>query len=301
MIDSGIESRGLILEVLSMNRSTYRNQLHVRSFIAWAAPIVRGERPLSHRWHSAKFGGWSCKSIFDAYCCFDWRYSVRLPGDSHKISGCSFDENANVLSRLQHILRDSAATGDTDSFLEAAIAVVQWGGVYRNTGRLRDLGQGALSQFCVASKQLDPTSADTEDLSEVQDMNSGFSKIYSLLVDGLPIYDSRVACALASLVRSYCQERGLRKVPPELAVGIPSNRAIASRDPSVGSIQFPKLRWGEKRKYAVSNLKAAWLLEPLAAEGRFGELPSGLLALQSALFMIGYKVPEQGYLGRRFR
>ena len=196
------------------------------------------------------------------------------------------------------MLREDADKGDTNNFLKAAIAVVQWGSVYRNIRRLRDLGQRALSQLCAAAEQLDPKSADTENLSAVTDMNSGFSKIYSLLVDGLPIYDSRVACALAFLVRSFCQEKDLQEVPHELAVGLPLNRTRTSRDPSVDSLQFHKLRWGEKNEYAVSNLKAAWLLEPLAGQGLFGELPAGLrlLALQSALFMIGYKAPEQGRL-----
>ena len=281
-----------------MNRSTYQSQSHVRSFTEWACPIVRGERALSHGWRGTRFGEWSCKSVSDAYYRFAWRYSVRLPGQSHKTTGCSFAENAAVLHRLGYILRESAATGDADRFLDAAIAVVQWGGVYRNAERLRELGRVGLARFYEASRQLDPTSADTEDLAKILDMNSGFSKIYSLLVDGLPIYDSRVACALASLIRSYCEEASLRAVPTELLVGIPFHRAAANRNPSAGPLQFPVLRWGDKRQYAVSNLKAAWLLEPLAKEGRFRDLPSRLLALQSALFMIGYTVPTQTWLGR---
>ncbi len=281
-----------------MNRSTYQNHCQVRAFIAWATPLASGERLLSHGWDSPKWGKWSCESLFDAYLRFKWRFSVTLPGESHVTEGWSFDENVNVLDRLKRMLRENADKGDTNNFLKAAIAVVQWGGVYRNIRRLRDLGQGALSQLCAAAEQLDPKSADTENLSVVTDMNSGFSKIYSLLVDDLPIYDSRVACGLGFLVWSFCQEKGLKKVPEQLTLGLPPSRTKTSRDPSAGSLQFHKLRWGEKKKYAASNLKVAWLLEPLAERGLFGELPTGLrlLALQSALFMIGYEAPEQGCL-----
>ncbi len=245
--------------------------------------------------YSPKWGEWSCESLFDAYRRFRWRFSVILPGESHTTEGCSFDENANVLDRLKRMLRENADRGDTNDFLEAAIAVVRWGGVHRNVWRLRSLGEGALSQLCAAAQQLDPRSADTGNLSAVTDINSGFSKIYSLLVDGLPIYDSRVACGLGFLVRCFCQENGLKKVPEQLALGLPLSRTKPRRDPSADSLQFHKLRWGQKKKYAASNLKAAWLLEPLAERGLFGELTTGrrLLALQSALFMIGYAAPEQ--------
>ncbi len=197
------------------------------------------------------------------------------------------------------MLRENAEKPDAKNFLEAAIAVVRWGGVgvRPNIRTLCKLGKEALPRLCAAAEQLDPRIADTRNLSAVAHMNSGFSKIYSLLVDGLPIYDSRVACGLGFLVRCFCQENGLQDVPDELALGLPPSRTKTSRDPSAGSLQFHKLRWGEKEKkrYAVSNLKAAWLLGPLAEQGLFRELPTGrrLLALQSALFMMGYETPKQ--------
>lgn len=278
-----------------MNRSVYQVHPQVCNFITWATPLVSSEQLLPHRWCSPRWGKWFCESVFDAYRRFEWFFSVRLPGESHSTRGRSFNENVNVLDRLKDMLRESASKGDTDNFLKAAIAVVRWGGVYRNVGRLVHLRERALPHLCAAAEQLNPRSADTGKLSAVIDMNSGFSKIYSLLVDGLPIYDSRVACALGFLVRSFCQEKGLQEVPLELAVDLPPSRKGTSRDPSVDSLQFHKLRWGEKNEYAVSNLKAAWLLEPLAEQGLFGELPRPrrLLALQSALFMIGYTTPEQ--------
>ena len=197
------------------------------------------------------------------------------------------------------MLQESADNHDSDSFLKAAIAVVEWGGVRRNVGRLRDLGRKALPQLSAAAEQLNPKTADTENLFALSDMNSGFSKIYSLLVDGLPIYDSRVACALGFLVQSYCQESGLQHVPEQLALRLPQPRQREPRrDPSLGSLFFHELRWGHVKEYAISNLKTAWMLEPLAQIGEFGGLPGNrrLLALQSALFMIGYTVPGQGSL-----
>jgi hypothetical protein len=35
-----------------MNRSTYQAHAQVRDFNMWATPLVSGERPFSHKWHS---------------------------------------------------------------------------------------------------------------------------------------------------------------------------------------------------------------------------------------------------------
>ncbi len=126
-------------------------------------------------------------------------------------------------------------------------------------------------------------------------MNSGFSKLYSLLVDGFPIYDSRVACALASLVRLFCEETGreCEEVPPSLAFGIPSSQAKVNRNPSCGCLVFPRIRWSKRglRRYAESNVMAAWLLAALSAQPPFSDEREPQRALQSAMFMIGYAVP----------
>ncbi|MEX2430813.1 MAG: hypothetical protein WD645_02705 [Dehalococcoidia bacterium] len=172
---------------------------------------------------------------------------------------------------------------------------MEWGSV-RGVRRLEALGSTALPIIQMAAEQLEPASADTERLDAVRHMNSGFSKIYSLLLKGFPIYDSRVASALGSLVQAYCKEAGLQTVPVALAFGLPPSQGRANRDPSDGLLRFRPLWYGAPRQYAISNLMAAWLLGVLAHHGPFGELPAerGLLALESALFMIGYARVESG-------
>ena len=273
-----------------MNRFEYFNDPNVRGFIAWVTPLVIGKRPFIHQWHSPKWGPWSCESLFGAYLSFKWRFSVTRPGEAEPTRGKSFEENADTLDLLSRMLRDSAERGDADTFLDAAIAVVEWGGVRRNKVRLNALGKTALPTICAAAEQLDPERADWARLDLVRDMNSGFSKIYSLMLDGFPIYDSRVACALCSLIRAYCKESGLATVPPLLSLGLPPSQGRLQRNPSVRELNFHQLWHGQRWKYAVSNLMAAWLLGPMSELGPFAELPieRRLLAVESALFMIGY-------------
>lgn len=227
--------------------------------------------------------------MFDAYMAYDWPFTVTLPGEPMPRRGRSYSESVAVLDLLSAMLRRSADTEDAKSFLDAAIAVVQWGGVRGNEARLLALGASALPVLGTAARQLDPTIADLDELDRVQDMNSGFSKIYSLLVDGFPIYDSRVACALASLVRLHCEEHGLPSVPRSLAFGIPVSRGSVKRDPSDETFRFPRIWPGHPRRYATSNVMAAWILDALSEEPPFGDLgTSRMLALESAMFMIGY-------------
>ena len=276
-----------------MNRADYNVDQDVRGFLNWARPLISQPGAIAQRWTSPKFGTWSSDSVVNAYELFEWRFSVVLPGTTERLRGRSFAENVAVLDHLRHVLRESAARDDADTFLEAAIAVLHWGGVaHGNEGRLRALGDTALPALTAAACALNPAVADLRRRQDVRDMNSGFSKIYSLLLDGFPIYDSRVACAMASLVLLYCDEIGLRSVPSTLAFGIPASRGGRhGRDPSRPPLVFPKLRWGQPERYASSNVRAAWLLDALAEGLPIDEADRHRrqLVLQSAMFMIGYQ------------
>ena len=272
-----------------MNRDAYLGDPHVRDFVDWSAALVSGKRPLRHRWDSQRWGSWSCETLFDAYCRYDWPFRCCVPGDSAPRRGRSYEDTVAVLDDLGHVLRRSADRNDADSFLEAAVAVLEWGRVRRSERRLRALGARAVGELTETARRLDPAGADLDRLSDVSPINSGFSKIYSLLLDGFPIYDSRVACGLASLVRLFCEETGRPEIPAALAFGIPPSRARARRDPSCGALCFPRI-W-TPRRYAQSNVMAAWLLDVLSQQSPFVELESERQrALQSAMFMVGYTV-----------
>ena len=276
-----------------MNRDTYLTDAEVRAFLSWARPYVAGERAVRHQWDGRRLGAFCCESVFEAYQKFEWPFSEQLPGESTRTLRRSREDNFAALDRLSRGLRQAAKDEDARAFLTAAIAVVEWGGagVRRNRVRLGSLGAEALATIRADADRLDPARADLDRLGEVSRLNSGFSKIYALLLDDFPIYDSRVACALASMVRRYCEESGRDTVPPELAFSIPPSQGRRARNPSEGDLSFRDMRWRDAKQYASSNVIAAWLLGDLADHGPFGELPHHrrLLALQSAMFMLGYR------------
>ena len=127
-------------------------------------------------------------------------------------------------------------------------------------------------------------------------MGSGFSKIYSLLIDGFPIYDSRVACALACLVRIYTEDRKVEPQSDPLTLRIPPQRQPKS--PKHSKCNCPKM-YGNTEAYAEANLKAAWLLQEMVRRpGKFANVEgfTSVEALQHALFMVGYaRLPDDAF------
>ena len=275
-----------------MKRDAYLADPEVESFLNWARPFVTGNRALIHQW-TGRWGAFRCRSVFEAYGAFDWPFRVQLPGEPLQSCGRSLDHNVAVLSRLSFLLRQAADQGNAQAFLAVANAVVEWGGagVRRNRVRFATLEPDALTVTLADAALLAPKQADLRKLGKVNYMNSGFSKIHALLIDDFPMYDSRVACALASMVRRYCEENCRATVPPPLAFSIPPSQGGIERNPSHGTLRFRRMRWRDAKQYSTSNVIAAWLLGALAASGEFGNLDSHrrLLALQSAMFMLGYR------------
>ena len=163
-------------------------------------------------------------------------------------------------------------------------------GRYQRLPRLDEWGRMEPHQLqnhiAKVRQQLNPVTGDTAALGGFRYMGSAFSKIYSALIPGLPIYDSRVACALLCLVRLYCLDTGQYQTPPLLTWGTVQARWQRGRQ-----MHNPSIRTTQEAKYAQANLRFAWLMQALTADpGEFGNLPESQRAdaLQSALFMLGY-------------
>ncbi len=260
-----------------MNRDAYLQDPDVVAFLEWVKPFVTGDRPLDHCWTSPRWGTRRFRTLFDAYENYEWKF--RVGGREGK----NYAETVAFLDGLRKQLRESVEQGDA-AFLEAALEVVRWGKVSEKP--LRKLNREALPRLTANARLLDPATADLDSLSAVDLMNSGFSKIYSLLIDGFPIYDSRVACAIASLVWLFCHDCDRDAVPETLRIAIPPYQPTVRRNPSCGRFRFPKVY--TRARYARSNVMAAWLLSEMAEQAPFPGADDPLHALQSAMFMVGY-------------
>lgn len=265
-----------------MKRNAYLSDCHVAGFVEWAGHLVRGEWGLEHSYaHKGDRRKFQCATLYEAFDKYFWQNSA---------TGPSFDDTVEVFENYRQrfeAIGTIETFADQREFLVIAREIVAWGEI--NLPALDDKWghmepKELQSHIAEAKRKLDPISSDTDQLRGFKYMRSGFSKIYSALIPGLPIYDNRVACALACLVRLYRQHRKLPSTPSLVDLGIPSGRGNEGGRCKEPVLQYPPT-------YARSNLQFAWLMQALVKDpGDFAAVPETLRvdALQSALFMLGY-------------
>jgi hypothetical protein len=207
----------------------------------------------------------------------------------------SLAANTVVLNIIQRDLRATYLAGPpmAHHFSGAVAAVFHWGGVYTGRGNRGWLAanHGNLSAILRAVAN---DHARGDDVSLVPNLrfNSGMTKVYSLLIDDFIIYDSRVAAALAWLVKRWwtihCGQPG-RTLPQHLRFAcLPVNGAMAAhRNPDV--TLFPRLA-AKPYEHYTWNVRASWLLaESLRVAGVKSHF-SSLREVEAALFQMGNRV-----------
>lgn len=216
----------------------------------------------------------------------------------------SYDENECDLRNLRSgLLRAlEARTERRDECVRVSCdRVLQWGGVVAHNGNWLVAHQVGLAEKI--RKFANTLRCGNDDLAiPFRDVrfNAGMTKIYSLLVPGFIIYDSRVAAALGWFIVRWCSEINAPTVPHLLAFSwmpakeAPNCQTPKTRNPSCGRYNFPRL-YHDPVKYARDNLRASWILfeivntsEKLCFHGK--EDP--LRALEAALFMWGYDLTD---------
>ena len=265
-----------------MNRDEFLANADVKRFVEWAGHLARSDWRLEHS-YKGKGPEFRCSTLYEAFEQYHW---------PNPFNGPTFD---NTIAAFRHYRNrfDEVGMIDSPEKRERVFGIARqtagWGGINnlgvssaRHWGRMQPT---ELERHITEIKnKLDPDHADTDNLPEMMSMTSGFSKIYAALIPGLPIYDSRVACALACLIRLYQRDQGVPVDSKALAFPIPAHRGS---DRCI----HPAVRYDQAHKYADANLKCAWLLQGLLEEpGDFAEVSAHLRmnALQSALFMLGY-------------
>ena len=266
-----------------MERDEYLQDEHVSGFTEWAGQLVTGELGLTHRWRS-KGTDFACTSLYDAWEQYRW------PDNSHALDyrvtarrlrefRLNFEDIGIIDSRVQQV-----------QFVDNAEAIIRWGGIPRprKLNDWRSMPPDRLHALVEdVQARLDPGKADTDDLAGFRYMGSGFSKVYSVLIDGFPMYDSRVACALNCLVGIYCRREWVGRKPDSLKLRMPPRRE--PKTVRYHRCDRPRMN-NDSGAYARDNLKAAWLLGEMVKEpGEFEQVGfEPVDALQHALFMVGY-------------
>lgn len=281
-----------------MNKSSYLATRTVRQFVAWLSKNLDSET-FAHCYINRRSGSWQCKSLYDAYAKYQWRHHA----------GDTFADSATTLTSLSSALHAALASpADDQAARSAATDVMIWGGVVAGNVRWLNANRSLASDLLAVQAAIN--AQDTADgvlTDRKLRFNAGMTKVYSLLCEGLIIYDSRVAATLGWAVRKFCEAQGLTSVPAELsfpwapAKSTPNHPAPKNRDPSSTALSFPKLTSGPL--HAEWNLKASWILKAAlfssaGQTSQFGSDPDldtpalQLRAVEAALFMIGYDLNQ---------
>ena len=266
-----------------MRRDEYLADEHVRGFTRWAGQLVTGELGLTHRWKS-RGTDFVCTSLYDALRQYRW------PDDAN---GLDYRLTERRLREFRLKFLDMGAIDSRAKqvkFVNDAEAIVRLGGIPRckQMNDWRSMSLDRLQAIVAdARARLNPRTADTDDLGGFRYMGPGFSKVYSVLIDGFPMYDGRVACALSGLVGIYCRREKVGRKPDLLRLRIPPRRE--PKGARYIRCDGPKMS-NDSAEYACDNLKAAWLLGEMVREpGEFEQAGfEPVDALQHALFMVGY-------------
>lgn len=294
-------------DMKAQSREDYLRQGHVQAFIKWLDSRLDGPEVFQHQYYLKKRGQhWQCSSLYEAYEKYWWPYNMACPVKVKNLTGGSFSESFNYLTDLAVIFRASVKNEDMDHTLKCAYAMLKWGGVLnKNWDRVLSMGDGLCHYFTHIQKRLKISKVLLENHDGVI-INSGFTKLYFLLVNDFVMYDGRVGAALGLLSRLFAEEQGLEKIPREIGFSFGSGRVAGGqettgnrRDPSRGRYKLPTFN-GNSMRHLHDNINASWLLKELAdkTSSPFAELDQvpplnkRLTALQSALFMVGYDVRD---------
>jgi hypothetical protein len=280
-----------------MNNSAYITKAEVEEFIEFFADKICGK--IEHSYLVRQTGEeWSCKNIKDAALNYrwPWRGSNNLLCDSVK-----------ALRGYQSALLTALASRNAIDLRDASIDVFRWGGVLSgNKNRVTAHAVDLPSNYTATESELN-LGGDDSKLGKVWNMNAGFSKVYSLLSEGMIIYDSRVGAALGYLVKRCATENDWETIPEELLFPYapPRNSETAvnplNRDPgSFHGVSFPSF---SNRPYlhSVFMLRASWIINAVIEKVKCIEESdlscNGLIIskhrfIEAGLFMIGYDLPK---------
>jgi hypothetical protein len=290
------------------NKKQYLSLPEVKDFSAWLERKLDPPGAFNHHYYLVKANSdWSCSCLYEAYENYWWPYRLESKSSGNDIKGSSFQESFSLLNAIANSFRRAVENGDPDKTIKYAELMLSWGGVLnKNREHVQNMAERAPVYFKKVSNVLNLEQVTLEEYRQVF-INSGFTKLYFLLIDNFIMYDGRVGAALGLLGRLYVQEKGLKSIPPAIEFSFGSGKTSSyehfkqnRRNPSSDKYKLPQFN-GRRGRHLKDNIKASWLLKSIAdhTKSRFAKLPQEpplnerLTAIQSALFMVGYDVLSQ--------
>jgi hypothetical protein len=285
-----------------MDKARFEGDTNVKDFVAWLSQ--EGPRlPIHLKVKKSRFVPVAINAKFvgieNTVPFYSWKSAGMATGD--------WAECSAVLQGLSNALKAALAAGSNQRTLDVCKDILAWGG-----NRAWDRGawpflqqtQGVSGYLQTCRVALDLSSANIGRLApRVLHMNSMLTKVHALASDdGLPIYDSRVAAAIAVLVELWRRSKGLWQSPLPDALIFPSVYGGRSVLDVFGDAVSPGVLTGiptQANQWASAKVRLGWLMQNLLTKNNkwFADEPScqgriqgRMHAFEAALFMLGYDV-----------
>lgn len=241
-----------------------------------------------------------------------YKWAAQWTDSGGLVSSLCWNSTVSSLNRLGGNLRGALNSSSDTAAFDACCSIFEWGGERNKVVGARPFlagkisaGNGLCSYLDQVRKATDLRCANILNLKVVEEMNSMLTKVHAMTaVDGLPIYDSRVAAAIACLVEIYRHNSGLNWTTIPLFLAFPAipedpknNRrhvgalwGAGAVIPTPGVIRYQDSQ--RASRWMSASIRLGWIIEavlsrkPNILQGQF----SRMHAFEACLFMMGYDV-----------
>lgn len=293
-----------------MNREEFLSSPEVDTFVDWLAGNasslivdfdIRRSARVPMRVHRTVQG---LDSVIGSYM---WR-ACWYDADGQAVESLDWDSTVHSLARLSNQLRTALQNQSDHEAMQACNAIFEWGGERNSKQGARPFleakhANNRLTNYLACARDaFHLRDARLDELDRVENVNSMLTKVYALASgDGLPIYDSRVAAAIACLVEIFRATQGCTwQQIPELLLfptmyGDQRRRVTRLHADALVSDNATLYydRPDTATRWASAKLRLGWIIE--AVLNRSPQLlasqpHSRMHAFEASLFMIGYDV-----------
>ncbi|WP_312918375.1 hypothetical protein [Stutzerimonas kunmingensis] len=283
-----------------MTRTEFLTLEQTKSFVGWFARIINGEQPLMFEHERGTDA--NLRAALSRYAWPNKRIDIATPKGMLTINAWSdFEANEAVLNELADGINACLKHPilDNEELAGWVRAIMVWGGVFTRSAKNKTKGNaGWLDEqkpdlATYMRNALEALKGD-DDISHLNmknlRSNAGTTKVHSLTLPDFVIYDSRVAAALAWLVRRWAIE-GNEVVPEHLRFACmkakTSKIALKRRSPDESLFRYftPSGHFRSHHKHALWNLRANWLVQAAIEQAQANDWSSR--KVEAALFMMG--------------
>lgn len=291
------------------NKKEFIKSEEVQAFIKWlscefiAQHFTLDIKPSRFVPNGIKSSGSGLEFVLDNY---KWKSGYKKL-DGKLVTSLFWKDTKILLSNLSKDLKNSIKKEDSNIAYDTCLNILAWGGDRSSrvgaTPQIKKLKEE--SKLCEylknSQKFFDGEEFNQDACKAIEYTGSMWTKIYSLAsVTSVPIYDSRVALAITSILLKYKIENNISfDKRDELNFFIPSGESL--KRSSELFKRYPQLfkRYQHNKRiinWAVSTLKLSWIIESVLSKTKIfvheGSLESRKHAFEASLFILGYSPAE---------